>query len=299
MSDQRIPQDERAVPCTEDSGLHDLRALSTALSERGGRASSPELFAAPSWAPPRPAPAARQPRPASRLSAAIVVATLAVSAVALAAVPGLRSGTAPEMVPATASAPARATTPSRSPGATREEPAPAQPAPSVTPPEPAPGDGPVGVPSSAGTARARRRDASRPRTTQLPPELRPERAPASTTVPGATPEPIDPALDGLLEAALHGARPVEAREVLPAIPSSREVTSTLRALEREVATCREGDGGIAATRLVIDGATGRVSRVQVSTDDPQARACVERIVGDAQFPRFAQERFAVTFPYRL
>ena len=63
--------------------------------------------------------------------------------------------------------------------------------------------------------------------------------------------------------------------------------------------CREGEGAIAATRIVIDGATGRVQSVRVTGVDAEASACVADLVETASFPRFAQDTFTVTFPYRL
>ena len=268
----------------DDSGIIDLRALAAEYAKNHPeRASLPELFAAPSWAPPAPVamPEHARPRWAAAIAASV---TLAVSMVAFAAVPTLIARTARE--PVVVAAPA--------------VPAPVVTGEIVTPVEPVV---PVVVePEVSTTPRPAVVDApTRPRRAGVPAATRP--APSTETMPATGTAPatgIDSDIDRLLEAALSGSRPgATAAETLPATPAQRDVTSALRGLERQVAMCREGEGAIAATRIVIDGATGRVQSVRVTGVDAEASACVSDLVETASFPRFAQDTFTVTFPYRL
>jgi N-acetylglutamate synthase/N-acetylornithine aminotransferase len=126
--------------------------------------------------------------------------------------------------------------------------------------------------------------------------------PAPTVVAPAPDTSIDPTLDELLEAALSGTRSAPTTTAaLPAMPPQREVAAALRALERDVAMCRDGEGGTISTRVTVEGATGRVTDVDVAGDAVRGAvaACGARAVETARFPRFANERFVVAFPYRI
>jgi hypothetical protein len=90
-------------------------------------------------------------------------------------------------------------------------------------------------------------------------------------------------------------------EDLPETPTRRQVLTTLRALEGEVRACGVGESGTVETRVVVAGATGRVSSARVSGDfaGTPVAGCVAEVVETARFPRFGRERFEIAFPYRL
>jgi hypothetical protein len=114
----------------------------------------------------------------------------------------------------------------------------------------------------------------------------------------------DDSLDALLDRALGGAPRapvVTATESLPDTPTRQQVLTTLRALEGEIRECAEGANGVVQTRLVVNGSTGRVSDVSVGgvvAGTPAAR-CATDILESARFPRFARERFEISFPYSV
>lgn len=117
---------------------------------------------------------------------------------------------------------------------------------------------------------------------------------------GSSAEPLDRSIDSLLDAAV-GTTPADPRPTptvsLPATPTRRQVSTTLRALEGEVAQCGEG---AVTVRLTVDGDTGRVDRATVAGANSSAVAgCVQDVVESARFPRFEQDQFVVVFPYRL
>ncbi len=90
-------------------------------------------------------------------------------------------------------------------------------------------------------------------------------------------------------------------ESLPETPTRRQVLTTLRSLEGEVRQCVEGEDGVVSTRIVVEGATGRVASVHVTgaLAGTVAGSCAARVVRTARFPRFARERFEIAFPYSV
>ncbi len=131
---------------------------------------------------------------------------------------------------------------------------------------------------------------------------RPAAAPAHSWATGGqdAPRALDRSVDELLDQALRSTssdpRPTAAAS-LPELPTRRQVETTLRALEGEVAMCGEGD---VTVRVVVAGATGEVESATVSgASSAAASSCVARVVRTARFPRFERERFVVAFPYRL
>jgi hypothetical protein len=119
--------------------------------------------------------------------------------------------------------------------------------------------------------------------------------------------PVDASLDSLLDRALGGAPANDGAgeaapaRTLPETPTRAQVLTTLRALEGEVRECAEGDRGLVESRLVVVGATGRVSTAQISGDfaGTAQGSCMARVLRTAQFPEFSRDRFEVSFPYRI
>ncbi|MCZ7680642.1 MAG: hypothetical protein M5U28_18485 [Sandaracinaceae bacterium] len=226
------------------------------------------------------------------LAAALIGGTTALSALALAAVPAR-----PEpMTLAISHAAAPAAPPLRVvaiPHARASAPAPA-----------APPRANAGRPVARAAVAPRRADVSRPvaRAPVAAAPSRPAAAPAHSWATGGqdAPRALDRSVDELLDQALRSTssdpRPTAAPS-LPEIPTRRQVETTLRALEGEVAMCGEGD---VTARVVIAGATGEVESATVSGASSAAvSSCVARVVRTARFPRFERERFVVAFPYRL
>ncbi|MBO6934642.1 MAG: hypothetical protein JJ863_06700 [Deltaproteobacteria bacterium] len=111
---------------------------------------------------------------------------------------------------------------------------------------------------------------------------------------------LDSSIDELLDRAIGAGTSADPmRETLPATPTRRQVSTTLRALEGEVRECAES--GVARVRLVVDGSTGRVSSASVSGEHAgtSVASCVARAVRTAHFPRFERERFVIDYPYVL
>ncbi|HJL19350.1 MAG TPA: hypothetical protein RMH99_27035, partial [Sandaracinaceae bacterium LLY-WYZ-13_1] len=142
-----------------------------------------------------------------------------------------------------------------------------------------------------------------PTPTPVAAEPDPQRAPAhSWQTGGGGGAPLDDDLDSLLDRALGDASPdprPTARRTLPDTPTRRQVATTLRALEGDVRRC--GGDGVADTRIVVAGDTGRVVGVSVGGDaaGTSAASCVADHVRSARFPRFSRERFTIRFPYAL
>ncbi len=142
-----------------------------------------------------------------------------------------------------------------------------------------------------------------------------ETTPTTPTAPSApaqrwdtggqdAPQAMERSIDDLLDSALGGApaQPVMTpTESLPETPTRSQVLTTLRSLEGEIRMCTEGADGVVDTRLVVDGATGRVTSVSVRGDfaGTAAGTCAARVVRTAHFPRFARERFEISFPYSV
>ncbi len=87
---------------------------------------------------------------------------------------------------------------------------------------------------------------------------------------------------------------------LPQVPPRPEVANALRAVRPAVEACNSGPEGIVTVEVYVAGATGRVVRAYANGPvSPDVRACVERAVRAAEFPRFTRPSFSVNFPYRL
>ncbi|RLB47860.1 MAG: hypothetical protein DRJ42_24465 [Deltaproteobacteria bacterium] len=118
-------------------------------------------------------------------------------------------------------------------------------------------------------------------------------------------EALAPSLDALLDGALGGAPDAVATSApartLPRAPTRRQVLTTLRALEGEVRMCGDGATGVLNASLVVAGRSGEVTSVRIAGDlaGTPASVCAARVIGSARFPHFTQERFEVSFPYRL
>lgn len=288
-----VSQARRAEPTpprtTDGSGLIDIRAL--AASVQSGAPSSPakpseDLLT--SFASPLAAPIVLTPPAKKRTAPAIAVASVAAAIVAVAAaviaVVAIGGGND-----------ARAEVPPEPerPIATRNSdpivPQPVVRQPLATHPVvPAPVVQPVVQQPVAQPRRPRR-----PEPVAQNHEERPR--------PVATNE--DESLEEMVEDLAPGQRRPRPQsiETLPSTPSRGDVTSALGSVASAVRTCGQGAHGMATTRIVFSGETGRVSDAQVTSASlsPEVRSCVARAVRGAHVPRFTQRTFSVNYPFSL
>ena len=87
----------------------------------------------------------------------------------------------------------------------------------------------------------------------------------------------------------------------PRVPTRREVSLAMRALEDEVAMCGGESGAMVTTRVTFTGSSGRVAHAEVvdASVPPAVRSCIARAVRAAELPEFAQGTFTVAYPFRL
>lgn len=84
-----------------------------------------------------------------------------------------------------------------------------------------------------------------------------------------------------------------------ATPSRGDVVAAMRAVEPLAQACGRG-GGTVLVRFTFRGHDGRVERVEVPGDLPEARrACLERASQAARVPPFTRPSFDVRYPLRL
>lgn len=159
------------------------------------------------------------------------------------------------------------------------------PAPMVVAPSPAPELAP-------------RAEAAAPRPVDPRPSSRAPRTPRAPRAAAPAPSTEGDLFDDLFESP---SAPAAAPAIAQRVPTRRDVTLAMRALEDEVAMCAEGAYGMVTTRVTFTGPSGRVAHAEVvDTTVPSAvRSCIARAVRAAELPAFAQERFTVAYPFRL
>lgn len=85
-------------------------------------------------------------------------------------------------------------------------------------------------------------------------------------------------------------------------PHRDEIRAALSRVQAAVAACGGGQHGLAMTTMHFVGATGRVSRAEVYDGDfvgTPVGACIERAALEARVPQFRNEKFSVSFPFRI
>mgnify|MGYP001106507297 CR=1 FL=1 len=143
-------------------------------------------------------------------------------------------------------------------------------------------------------------------------------ASSSSSKPAAAVEPerakprksrASDSIDALLSNALDGKgsrkKPrrsapaaTSSKSSLPRTPSRDQVLKALRAVQPRVSACAKGKRGVALADIVV-GSSGRVKSVRVSRVKGPTASCIARAVRRAKFPRFADPRFSVKFPFKL
>jgi predicted Zn finger-like uncharacterized protein len=281
-----LAQTAQAVrPATTDgSGLVDIKKLAAAIETKPAKKDDADLFAtypaAPLAAPVIIAPvASKKGAPTlaivTGLCAGAVVAALAGLVVAIVIVGGQTGARAD--VPRPATEPIVIVPPAVAPivRPAEPDPLPAQ----IEPPAP-----PVDTPVVSITPRPRPRP---PIDVQRPPQRPVVRE--------------DETFEDITSELAPEPRTNEPREQLPQAPSRADVLRAMESVARQVRTCGGGANGMASTRIVFSGQTGRVTDAAVTggTLPPEARSCIARTVRSASVPRFTQRTFSVTYPFSL
>jgi predicted Zn finger-like uncharacterized protein len=123
-----------------------------------------------------------------------------------------------------------------------------------------------------------------------------------TSKPGG-PRTIDDLLDGALNGSSKPVKKVEAddgaKSNLPMTPSRDDVLSAMNGVKSAVQACGKGGGGVATVTVNVAGATGHVTTAEVNGASGPAGSCIAQAVRKAQFNKFQQKVFKVTFPYKL
>jgi serine/threonine-protein kinase len=119
-----------------------------------------------------------------------------------------------------------------------------------------------------------------------------------TTAPGAP--DVDAASATDAEDSDGGTQPAEAGPYaqLPAVPADDEVRAAFERVRRKVQACLGGRAATMRCAAVVEGATGRAKRVDVSGDDA-AVACVRAAVENVAFPRFGDAMLTFRHSYRF
>ncbi len=87
---------------------------------------------------------------------------------------------------------------------------------------------------------------------------------------------------------------------LPDKPSKQDVINALQGVTPGVKACGKGETGVATVSINIAGATGKVTSASVVSGpfkDTPAASCIVSAVKKASFPKFAQKKFSVSYPF--
>ncbi len=147
----------------------------------------------------------------------------------------------------------------------------------------------------------RRRESKGEDSTPAPAAAAPEK-PAAPSKPSG-PRSIDDLLDGALSgsSSSKGGKPAEssaARSDLPETPSRDQVMSAMNGVKSAVQACGAGSG-VATVTVSVAGETGRVTNAQVGGVTGPGGSCIAQAVRKAQFPKFKNKVFKVSFPFKL
>lgn len=90
-------------------------------------------------------------------------------------------------------------------------------------------------------------------------------------------------------------------EGLPDLPSKEDIKAGMEALKPQVLQCGQGQKGVISVKVVIEGATGRVSTATVEGDftGTPVGSCVARVVRTGKFPKFKRPNLTVIYRFTL
>jgi hypothetical protein len=124
-------------------------------------------------------------------------------------------------------------------------------------------------------------------------------APAKPSGPKSIDELLDGALSGSSSGKAKAAADTAPKANLQETPSRDQVMSAMNSVKPAVASCAQGQSGVAMVTVSVAGETGRVTNAQVSGVTGPAGSCVAQAVRKAQFPKFANKVFKVQYPFKL
>ncbi len=163
----------------------------------------------------------------------------------------------------------------------------------------------IGEPAQKPTAKKRASSSSqRRRTTSSTASSEPAPAPKRKS------NNLDALMDEVVGGSSSSSRPKPAAKKtssssssgLPDAPSRNDVKTALQGVGGAVKACRKDAGGTATVNVTFSGKTGRATGARVTSGPFKGTpvgSCIESAVKRARVPRFKQQSFKVTFPYRL
>jgi predicted Zn finger-like uncharacterized protein len=119
------------------------------------------------------------------------------------------------------------------------------------------------------------------------------------------PKSIDELLDGALSNSSAPSKPKSGGDSaasnanLPDTPSRESALAAMNGVKPAVQACAKGEGGVATVTVNVAGASGHVTTAQVNGVTGPAGSCIATAVRKAQFPKFRQAVFKLTFPFKL
>jgi predicted Zn finger-like uncharacterized protein len=122
--------------------------------------------------------------------------------------------------------------------------------------------------------------------------------------PKGGPRSIDDLLDGALSGS-SSAKSGKSEAAAPAAsnlgetPTRDQVLSAMNGVKPAVQACAKGENGIATVTVNVAGTSGHVTTAQVNGVTGPAGSCIAQAVRKAAFPKFKQNVFKITFPYKL
>jgi len=128
-----------------------------------------------------------------------------------------------------------------------------------------------------------------------------ERKDPAPSKPGG-PKSLDELLDGALSGSSSKGKTAAAAadtSGLPKQPSRDQVRSAMAGVKPAVDACGTGGGGVAIVTVSVAGETGRVTNATVSGVTGPSGSCIARAARGAQFPKFQQSTFKISFPFKL
>lgn len=134
------------------------------------------------------------------------------------------------------------------------------------------------------------------------PELTEKKAPPPSK---SGPKSIDELLDGALNSSSTPAKAKpsggsdSASSNLQDTPTRDQAKAAMDAVKPAVQACSKGETGVAIVDVSVAGTTGRVTTAQVKGVTGPAGSCIAQAVRKANFPKFKQAVFKLSYPFKL
>lgn len=151
------------------------------------------------------------------------------------------------------------------------------------------------APSHRGATRAARHATSRPAARSNPASAR---SASDRTIEELLAQSA-PAPSRHAAPAPRRAAPSPSRSSLPETPSADAVRSAMNGVRGATRSCGGAQHGTASALVGVSGSNGHVSSVAVTGASSTVRACIERAVRRAHFPRFQRSNFSFRYPVQF